>query len=307
MVIDLPEGLTARPLVAGDLDAVVALMRRAETELYGEPFVDRADIASEWESPDTVPEQHLRAVFDGRSLVACASVAREIAVVAVDPDHTGRGIGSAITGWTEQSQAAGGREVARQLVPEPDRAAAVLLTERGYRPAWTGWVLGLDVGDAIAHRRLPDGIGVRAFAMADAEAAHGVIEDAFAEWITRDRSTLEAWSVENLQREGGDPEHHVVATHDGDVVGVSVVHDSDDASWVHQLAVRRDHRGLGIAQELLAVSFEASRGRGRPRAMLGTDSRTGALGLYERLGMRALATFRVWEKPLSPSGRDATS
>ena len=98
-----------------------------------------------------------------------------------------------------------------------------------------------------------------------------------------------------------------VATHDGEIVGVSVVHDCGDASWVHQLAVRRDRRGLGLAQELLAASFEASRGRGRPRSMLGTDSRTGALGLYERLGMRPLATFRVWEKPLSPSARDATS
>ena len=304
---DLPGGLTARPLVDGDLDAVVALMRRAETEIYGEPFVDRADVASEWESPDTDPAKHLHGVFAGESLAACASAARDTAMVFVDPSHTGRGIGSAITAWTERAMAAAGREVVRQFVPEPDGAAALLMEERGYRVAWTGWVLGMNGGDAIAHRSLPDGFEVRPFEPADAADAHAVIEDAFAEWITRERSTLEAWSVENLQREGSDPGHHVVATHDGEIVGVSVVHDSGNASWVHQLAVRRDRRGLGLAQELLAASFEAARGRGRPRSMLGTDSRTGALGLYERLGMRPLATFRVWEKPLSPSARDVTS
>jgi ribosomal protein S18 acetylase RimI-like enzyme len=134
-----------------------------------------------------------------------------------------------------------------------------------------------------------------------------VIEDAFGEWITRDRTTLEEWTVENLQREGGNLAHHRVAVADGEVVGASIVHDSGDTAWVYQLAVHRDFRGRGIAQELLAASFEAARERGVPRAALSTDARTGALGLYEGLGMHVVATWNVWGKQLSPTGPDATS
>jgi mycothiol synthase len=81
-------------------------------------------------------------------------------------------------------------------------------------------------------------------------------------------------------------------------VGACVVHDSETTAWVHQLAVREDHRGHGIGQELLARAFEAGRARGLPVVELSTDTRTGALGLYERLGMRIVVEFTSWRKEL---------
>jgi GNAT superfamily N-acetyltransferase len=54
---------------------------------------------------------------------------------------------------------------------------------------------------------------------------------------------------------------------------------------VSSLAVRKDRRGLGLARSMLADSFALARGHGATRSELSTDSRTGALGLYEKVGM----------------------
>ncbi|MGH3457685.1 GNAT family N-acetyltransferase [Aeromicrobium sp.] len=307
MLTDLPADLTARPLTPDDIDAVVELMRRNEESLFGESFIDRADVSAEWALPTTDLVTGSCGVAADGVLVACAEISRNRGYVTVDRAHTGRGLGTALTRWTERALATRGNATAQQVVLEPDTAAARLLEERGYALSWTSWVLRMDDGHAIAHRALPDGVQVRTFELADAEAVHAVVEDAFSAWIGRERTTLDEWSIENLDREGGDPSHHRVATNDGEVVGASIVHDSDDTAWVYQLAVRGDHRGMGIGQELMAASFEAARARGVARAALGTDSRTGALGLYERLGMRVQATMHVWERPLSPSEPDATS
>lgn len=91
----------------------------------------------------------------------------------------------------------------------------------------------------------------------------------------------------------------VVRDPDGVVVGVAmVIGSSDGMLWVDELAVRADRRGLGLARALLADSFAEGRRRGFPRSGLSTDSRTGALGLYEHVGMEVTATFRRLALPI---------
>ena len=79
----------------------------------------------------------------------------------------------------------------------------------------------------------------------------------------------------------------VVVDADGAVVGVSLVLVSDNGStaFVDRLAVRKDQRHRGLAQALLVDSFALAREHGTSTAELSTDSRTGALPLYERVGM----------------------
>jgi len=56
--------------------------------------------------------------------------------------------------------------------------------------------------------------------------------------------------------------------------------------------VHPDHRGRGLARALLVDSFEVARLRGAQRSELSTDSRTGALGLYLRVGMDVTSVWR---------------
>jgi mycothiol synthase len=57
------------------------------------------------------------------------------------------------------------------------------------------------------------------------------------------------------------------------------------------LAVAREHRGLGLGRALLQQAFALFHGRGKSSAGLSTDSRTGALELYEHLGMRVVRSY----------------
>ena len=72
----------------------------------------------------------------------------------------------------------------------------------------------------------------------------------------------------------------------------------DDAFWVAQLAVDRAHRGRGLARALLVHSFATAWRAGLRGVGLATDSRTGARGLYEHVGMRVTRTLWEYEKAL---------
>ncbi len=89
---------------------------------------------------------------------------------------------------------------------------------------------------------------------------------------------------------GSHPEDFILAEHDGEVVGGAFLIDSDEI-WVDKLAVRRDHRHRGIARALLQVAFQRGFDRGYTATTLSTDSNTGALTLYERIGMRVRESY----------------
>jgi mycothiol synthase len=59
----------------------------------------------------------------------------------------------------------------------------------------------------------------------------------------------------------------------------------DSEIWIDTLAVRRDVRTRGIARALLAAAFLRSFELGYATTGKSTDSRTGALTLYEKHGM----------------------
>ena len=127
-----------------------------------------------------------------------------------------------------------------------------------------------------------------------------MVRDAFAEWDDTPERTLAGWQAQNLERPNVDPSAFRVATYrGGEVVGCCIVFDSADEAWVSQLAVARPHRGKGIAQQLLADAYAAARDRGLPHAGLSTDTRTGALDLYLRLGMRVHFTLDSYKLTLS--------
>jgi ribosomal protein S18 acetylase RimI-like enzyme len=56
-------------------------------------------------------------------------------------------------------------------------------------------------------------------------------------------------------------------------------------AFIARLATRQDQRGRGLAQALLVDSFAAGAAHGAIVSELSTDSRTGALSLYEKVGM----------------------
>ncbi|RYB93942.1 GNAT family N-acetyltransferase [Nocardioides oleivorans] len=293
-MVELPAGLTTRPLRTSDAHAVFVLMAAQEQEDVGTVEIEEADIVSDWARPSHDLGARSVGVWDGDELVAYAELmGADRADTSVLPSHRGRGIGTWLAGWLQDLGRSVGSSVVGMPVPQGSPGDR-LLEELGFRVRWTSWVLKLPEGATIAERDLPEGYVVRTAEPGELRAAHDVLEDAFLEWSVRDREPFEDFEAATLGRPGFEPWNlRVVVDPAGAVVGVSLVLVSDNGStgYVDRLAVRRDHRHRGIAQALLVDSFARARDHGTTTSELSTDSRTGALSLYERVGM---VTDSIW-------------
>ncbi len=96
--IDLPAGLTARPLVMSDARAVFEVMAAQELHDTGEVAIEEADIVADWQRPSYDLAGQSIGVLDGDRLLGYAEViGADRGDAAVHPDHRGRGIGTAGT------------------------------------------------------------------------------------------------------------------------------------------------------------------------------------------------------------------
>jgi mycothiol synthase len=291
--MQLPDGYTARPLTPSDARAVFEVMAAQEVHDLGTVEVEEADIVGDWQRPSFEVSASTVGVFDGDRLVAYAEVGGDgRGDAAVHPDHRGRGIGTALATWTQELARERGAPVFGMSVPEGS-PADLLLESLGYFVRWSSWVLELPEGKQIAAQPLPQRYSIRtAESEADRRAVWTVIEDAFLEWSERDRRSFEDFTATTVRRPGFEPWNlRIVVDADGAAVGACFLVLSEDSGYVDQVAVRKDRRGLGLARALLADAFANARAHGATRCDLSTDSRTGALGLYERVGMVVTSTW----------------
>lgn len=297
-----PDGidLRARPLTPDDAPAVVALARADEAESLPEPMTELVDVQRSWRAPDADLDRRSLGLLDGEELVAYVVVGRHGRLDAVVPARLrGRGIGTALHRWAQATAAALGEREVGQTVPVGSAAEAFLLTA-GARPEYDAWVLELPAGRRVEPQPLPRGYALGEGRPDEMSTVHRVIEDAFGEWPGRQPTTYAQWAADFLDGEEAAPWRCRVVRGPGSrVVGVAMIIGSDDGMlWVDELAVDATHRGRGLARALLAESFAEGRRRGFDRSGLSTDSRTGALGLYEHVGMAVVSTFRRLALPL---------
>ena len=74
--------------------------------------------------------------------------------------------------------------------------------------------------------------------------------------------------------------------------------EAEDRGWVDYLAVSASHRGRGIGPALLRRSFAMFADRGVRRVLVSVDAQnpTGATAVYERVGMRIVNAWDLWER-----------
>ena len=276
-----------------DARAVFEVMAAQEAHDVGTVEIEEADIVGYWQRPSFDVAASTIGVFDGDRLVAYGEVGGEQrSDAAVHPAYRGRGLGTAIAAWIRETARSRGDRVVGMPVPQGS-ASDRLLAAMGYHVRWESWLLELPPGQEIEPQPLPPGYALRT-ALTDAErrAVHEVVEDAFLEWSERARSSYEDFEARTVRRPGFEPWHlRTVVDPDGATVGVCWTSVNGATAYVAQLAVRRDHRGRGLARALLVDAFAGAREHGATRFELATDSRTGALGLYEKVGMRVVSTW----------------
>ena len=306
---DLPEGFRSRPLQLEDSRAVFDLMAAQDLADLGTVEIEEADLLGDWQRPSFDLAACTVGVLDPTThqLVGYAEVSGpERGDAAVHPDYRGRGVGTWLAHWTQRT--ALGRGAERFGMPVPEGSSGdVLLTALGYDVRWTSWILRLGPDERIVDRALPPGYRLAAAEVEHRPAIWRVVEDAFLESSDRERDTFEDFGATTWERPGFEPWNlRVVTDPEGEVVGVAQCWVMDSAeTYVARLAVRADQRGRGLAQALLVDAFAQGRLRGATTSCLGADSRTGALSLYESVGMHITSTWlhrSVWL-----TGRDAES
>jgi GNAT superfamily N-acetyltransferase len=291
--MELPAGLGQRPLTLRDAAAVAALIAAQELHDVGEVMIEEADVVADWQRPSYDVQAGTVGVFDGEALVAFAELSSpDRGFVAVHPDHRGRGLGTALAGWTQRRARGRGSTVVGTPVPTGSPGER-LLTQLGYRPRWTSWVLQLPAGREIEPQPLPVGHSIRAAESAsDRRAVWTLLEDAFLEWSTRPRQSYEDFAAQVWLRPGFEPwQLRILVDGAGEPVAAAFLVMAGDCGYVDRIATRRDRRNQGLARALLADVFRESRVHGATRSELSTDSRTGALGLYEKVGMEVTSTW----------------
>jgi mycothiol synthase len=288
----LPEGLTARPLTVADALGVYEAVAAEELVDLGEADITLEDVLSDWQRPSYDITASTMGVFDGGRLVAYGDVAGpDHAYAAVHPDHQGRGIGTAIATWIQETARTRGSTRIGSQVPEGS-AADRLMADLGYRVRWTAWDLELPEGVEITPYPLPDGFVLRDATPGDHAAAWTLIEDAFLEWSDRPRHPIEDFASWVWARPGFEPWNlRLLENPDGELVGATHVYLSGDSAYVARIAVRRDHRGRRLARSMLVDAFALAREHGAVRSYLSTDTRAGARAVYEAVGMVVTSTW----------------
>jgi ribosomal protein S18 acetylase RimI-like enzyme len=176
-----------------------------------------------------------------------------------------------------------------------------MLTGRGLHPIRHFWHMQIDLDGRVVPGPAPDGIEITAFEPhQDLRMIHGIIQAAFADDPLEMPEPFDRWAEEHTTGPGYDPTLWLLARDEESPVGALTASAGDDVGWVDYLAVLGSHRGRGIGSALLRRSFATFAARGLARVRLNVDAEnvTGATAVYERVGMRVVNRWDLWERRL---------
>ncbi len=179
-----------------------------------------------------------------------------------------------------------------------------MVTARGLRPIRHYWHMQIDLDGPVEPGPAPDGIEIDGIEPADdLRTVHAIIAAAFVDDPGDHPEPFDRWLEEHASSPSYDPTLWLLAR-DGDVpIAALIARAGDDGGWVDWLAVLASHRGRGIGAALLRRSFASFAARGLRRVLLNVDAEnvTGATAVYERVGMRVVNRWDLWERSSAAS------
>ena len=327
----LPEGYTLRGATLDDLPEAVEMFNVCSRNLIGMPEVTLEGMRHEWEIPilDLAEDRRVVIAPDGQ-IVGYMEVwdlfdphTRINSWIKVHPEHQKRGVESALLCFAEDKarQSAIPRAPAEARVSligwvndrEPVTNAAY--ARAGFNLVRHSYHMHIELTAAPPPPVWPQGITLRSFvpgqdeatvAWVDREAFRdhwGFVERPFEDDVNLVRHWMQGpdfdpavWFMALARDEQGGER----------CVGISLNRTQADGDpemgWIGSLGVLREYRHRGLATALLRHSFGEFYRRGKQRVGLGVDAQnlTGALRLYERVGMHVARKYNTYEKELRP-------
>ncbi|RII98876.1 MULTISPECIES: GNAT family N-acetyltransferase [Clavibacter] len=304
-------GIRWRPVVLGDVDALVQIGERIAEADHPDWVDTREDILEELgHSYMDLASDSLAAVTEDGEIVAWGLVihpptqetlVRSILTGGVDPTRRGEGIGRSLLAWQHSralQQLAGSESTLPGwvVVAADERAsgAASTLRRAGFAPNRWFQNLARTTTGPLADVTAPDGIRIVEYGAEHSEAAHAARDAAFRGHGSSQPMSDEQWdSMTSL--ETFDHGLSFLALDDADrVVGLLLTllteHGADGPSassgYVWVIGVVPDARHRGVARALLAQHLRSANDAGVDRSVLdvATDGDGTGLELFEGLG-----------------------
>jgi mycothiol synthase len=323
--------LAWRPAGVGDLYGWAALIARTaavEKPAWFERRADLEQILASKKNPAAantvlgVDEQGVHRAY-GR-ITKNPDGDKALGFGCVDPEWQGRGVGTGLLCWMEQrtrqrfaedagSEAGpGAPAAARRLrlhMEQQHAHQAALLGDSGYRIVRYYNEMHRDLDSRPPQAVLDEGMVLKTFGPELHEPARLAHNDAFRDHWGSEPRDEEGWGfVVKDPRARPDLSAVVLERATGTVAGYQLAsHDADSArtrgfreGYTDLLGVRREFRGRGIAQALLADAIRRFAAAGMDKASLDVDSEnpTGALALYLKMGYTAVNSSMAWDKGL---------
>ena len=189
-----------------------------------------------------------------------------------------------------------------------DAAYATVMSDRGMAPVRRFYRMSIDSSSSLVPETmppLPAGVAIVPGAT-DEEVrriVHQIDRDAFSEHYGWADYPYDDWWEHMAASPSFDPDDWWLLTVDGAPAAICLLGNGRaqfGEGYVQVLGVLKEFRGRGLAQLLLRRAFVHYRELGRSATLLGVDATntTGAVALYEKVGMSPVLVMEAYEHPL---------
>ena len=306
-MISPPAGFVARPASEDDIDDMARLVQAVDQHDEGIVEPVRPHLEDEWANPLFHAADDTALAFADDGALAASAICWGIepatsveAWINVHPAHRGNGLGTWSVRWAEL-------RTRRYLTPgawtllRPSASSdegRTFLEGLGYRYARTFWHMSRVLDGTEVAGTPPNGVAIRQYRDGDGPAIHRVLEAAFEGHFGFERMAYDAWEKANLRAPSTELDLIFLADRGGEAVGAITAGFVEEESWVIELGVLKERRGLGIGRALLRRAFAELAARGRTSVKLNVDgdNESGATHLYEQEGMMRGRSWQCYEK-----------
>lgn len=322
--IELDYAFTIRHAELDDIDIFYQLVKVLDAEFYGQTTTTRETLLTEWQEPGFDIATDSRLVFAPSGALIGFSILHENKELPVrpytwsyvHPDWRRLGVGTALIEWAQVRAKENllilpedARLVLTTSVYDTDHSGKELLDIFGFTTNRTSVNFLIEMDAPPQQPTLPDGIRILTNQeFNNLREVYRVYREAFRDH----RGFVETDFDEGFARY----EHFIkndphldfnlwFLAMDGDkLVGFSLCTpnswDDPHKGWVDEFGVLREYRNRGIAKALLYHSFGEFYRRGVHKVGLNADGSnlTGAVNLYQSVGMHIFRTWHAYEKEL---------